>query len=135
MTQPQSPASAPVRSAKLTGRAALLAVVMCVIALSLAYPVREYIAQRQQINALLTQEQSLTEQVKSLRTEAGQLQQPWYVEQEARDMLHWCGAGESCYEVVDGSSPFATTTTTTESKAATPWYDRLWHSVQKADQK
>jgi cell division protein FtsB len=135
MAQPQSSAPAPVRSAKLTGRAALLAVVMCVIALSLAYPVREYIAQRQQINALLIQEQSLTEQVKSLGTEAGQLQQSWYIEQEARDMLHWCGAGENCYEVVDGSSPFAPTATTTQLKAATPWYDNLWHSVQKADQR
>jgi hypothetical protein len=97
--------------------------------------VREYIAQRQQINALLIQEQSLTEQVKSLGTEAGQLQQSWYIEQEARDMLHWCGAGENCYEVVDGSSPFAPTATTTQLKAATPWYDNLWHSVQKADQR
>jgi cell division protein FtsB len=131
----QPPAPGPVRSAKLTGRAALLAVVMCVIALSLAYPVREYIAQRQQINALLSQEQSLIQQVKNLRTEAGQLQQPWYVEQEARDMLHWCGAGENCYEVIDGASPFAPAATTQQKAAATPWYDRLWHSVQKADQK
>ena len=40
------------RSTKLTGRAALLAVVICAIALSLAYPVREYIAQRRQIDQL-----------------------------------------------------------------------------------
>ena len=33
------------RSTRLTGRAAVLAVVICAIALSLAYPVREYIAQ------------------------------------------------------------------------------------------
>jgi len=32
--------------AKFTSRAAVLAVVLCAIALSLAYPVREYIAQR-----------------------------------------------------------------------------------------
>ena len=34
------------RTTRLTSRAAVLAVVVCAIALSLAYPVREYIAQR-----------------------------------------------------------------------------------------
>jgi cell division protein FtsB len=128
-------ASGPVRSTKLTGRAALLAVVICVIALSLAYPVREYIAQRQQVNALLTQVGTLNQQVKSLRNEASQSQQPWYVEQQARDMLNMCGAGENCYEVINGSSPFAATTASQPKAADTPWYERLWGSVKKADQK
>ena len=39
------PAAAP-RTTRLTGRAAVLAVVICAIALSLAYPVREYVTQR-----------------------------------------------------------------------------------------
>jgi cell division protein FtsB len=106
---------------------------MCVIALSLAYPVREYIAQRQQINALLAQEQTLSKQVNGLQTEKNHLQQPWYVEQQARDVLRWCGAGEKCYEVVDGASPFVTTVS--RPKAVNPWYDKLWHSVQQADKK
>ncbi len=41
-----------------TGRAALLAMVICAIMLSLAYSVREYIAQRQQIDQLLAQQQT-----------------------------------------------------------------------------
>jgi cell division protein FtsB len=131
--QPHAPA--PVRPTKLTGRAALLAVVMCVIALSLAYPVREYIAQRQQVNALLTQVGTLTQQVKSLRDDASQSSQPWYIEQEARDMLDMCGAGENCYEVIDGSDPFGSTTVTQAKTAGDPWYDQLWRSVKKADQK
>lgn len=128
-------APGPVRPTKLTGRAALLAVVMCVIALSLAYPVREYIAQRQQINTLLTQVGSLNQQVKSLRNEASQSQQPWYVEQQARDMLDMCGAGENCYEVINGSSPFGAPSAVEPKAADTSWYDRLWSSVKKADQK
>src|SRR6516165_7346092 len=78
------------RSTKLTGRAALLAVVICAIALSLAYPVREYIAQRQQIDQLLAQQQTMTEQVKALQAESSKLSQTWYIEQEARDQLHMC---------------------------------------------
>ena len=72
------------RSTKLTGRAALLAVVICAIALSLAYPVREYIAQRQQIDQLLAQQQTMAAQVKALQAEATKLSQTWYIEQEAR---------------------------------------------------
>ena len=37
---------------RFTSRAAVLAVVMCAVALSLAYPIREYIAQRRQIDQL-----------------------------------------------------------------------------------
>ena len=68
MSQPGGESSSPAhaaalaaaaRSTRLTGRAAVLAVVICAIALSLAYPVREYIAQRQQIDQLLAQQQTL----------------------------------------------------------------------------
>jgi len=47
---------------RLTSRAAVLAVVVCAIALSLAYPVREYIAQRRQIDQLQAERQVLTGQ-------------------------------------------------------------------------
>jgi hypothetical protein len=40
-----APPAAP-RATRLTGRAAVLAVVICAIALSLAYPIREYVNQR-----------------------------------------------------------------------------------------
>jgi len=50
-----SPPAAP-RATRLTGRAAVLAVVICAIALSLAYPVREYVNQRRQIDALVAQQ-------------------------------------------------------------------------------
>src|ERR1700744_878481 len=82
------------RSTKLTGRAALLAVVICAIALSLAYPVREYIAQRQQIDQLLAQQQTLSAQVHALQQENVKLNQTWYVEQQAEDQLHMCFPGQ-----------------------------------------
>ena len=47
-----APPAAP-RATRLTGRAAVLAVVICAIALSLAYPIREYVNQRRQIDALV----------------------------------------------------------------------------------
>jgi cell division protein FtsB len=119
------------RSTKLTGRAALLAVVICAIALSLAYPVREYIAQRQQIDQLLAQQQTMSAQVKALQAEGAKLSQNWYIEQEAQAELHMCFPQEQCYEVVSGQQ--AKTSATTPQAAANPWYAKLWDSVQKAD--
>jgi cell division protein FtsB len=75
------------RSTRLTGRAAVLAVVICAIALSLAYPVREYIAQRQQIDQLLAQQQTLSAQVQALQQQDAKLTQTWYIEQQARAQL------------------------------------------------
>jgi len=123
--------AAAARSTRLTGRAALLAVVICAIALSLAYPVREYIAQRQQIDQLLAQQQTLTEQVKALQRQDVELSQTWYIEQQARDQLHMCFPDEQCYEVV--SAQPARTVAKPQQAPADPWYAKLWQSVQKAD--
>jgi len=120
------------RSTKLTGRAALLAVVICAIALSLAYPVREYIAQRQQIDQLLAQQQTVAAQVKALQAEQKKLSQTWYVEQEARDQLHMCFPQEQCYEVVSGQP--AKASVSKPQAVADPWYAKLWDSVRKADE-
>jgi cell division protein FtsB len=119
------------RSTKLTGRAALLAVVICAIALSLAYPVREYIAQRQQIDQLLAQQETMSAQVRALEAEDSKLSQTWYIEQEAQEQLHMCFPQEQCYEVISGQP--AKASVTKPQVVADPWYAKLWESVQKAD--
>ena len=119
------------RQTRLTGRAALLAVVICAIALSLAYPVREYIAQRQQIDQLLAQQQTLSAQVKALTQENTQLSQVPYIERQAEDQLHMCFPDEQCYEVITGTP--SSSTTAAAQRAANPWYDKLWQSVQRAN--
>jgi cell division protein FtsB len=126
---PGPPSSA--RSTKLTGRAALLAVVMCAIALSLAYPVREYIAQRRQIDQLLATRASISAQVKNLQAQQRQFEDPAYIEQQARDQLHMCFPNEKCYVIVGNSA--APTPAPRQTPAAAPWYSKLWQSVQKAD--
>jgi cell division protein FtsB len=131
-SSPPHSARPPLRPTKLTGRAALLAVVMCAIALSLAYPVREYIGQRRQIDQLLATQQSLSQQVKSLQAQQKQFSDPSYIEQQARDQLHYCMTGEKCYVII-GNSP-APDAAPARTTTATSWYSKLWGSVQKADQ-
>jgi cell division protein FtsB len=121
----------PADRARFTSRAAVLAVVICAIALSLAYPVREYIAQARQIDGLLARRQVMLTQLRALQTEQQRLRNPAYVEQLAEDRLHYCLTGQTCYIIIGagqrqdgGRTPLV---------AGTSWYGRLWHSVQQAD--
>jgi cell division protein FtsL len=125
-----APPAAP-RATRLTGRAAVLAVVICAIALSLAYPIREYVNQRRQIDTLVTQQHSMLAQVKSLQAQQAKLSSPAYIEQLAREELNMCFPGTRCY-VVEGSQPRLSTAQAAKAGPA-PWYDKLWRSVQQAD--
>ena len=117
---------------RLTGRAAVLAVVICAVALSLAYPVREYIAQRRQIDQLAAEHQIQEAQVSKLQAEQKRLRDPAYIEDQARARLGLCLPRETCYVIIGGRpggqpQPAAT--------SHGPWYATLWKSVQQADRK
>jgi cell division protein FtsB len=125
---PRSPQ--PDRS-RLTTRAAVLAVVLCAIALSLAYPVREYIAQRRQIDQLEVQRQAIAAKLGMLREQQKDLSSNAYVEQQAESKLHMCLPSQTCYVVINPQPSRAKTTAA--RVPGRPWYERLWSSVQQAD--
>jgi cell division protein FtsB len=114
---------------KYTSRAAVLAIVLCAIALSLAYPVREYIAERRQIDQLVAQNAQLAVAVRKDKAEQRALASSNYVEQQARDKLHMCFPDETCYVVI---TPVRRHGTTTAAQSTLPWYGRLWDSVREA---
>jgi cell division protein FtsB len=116
---------------RLTSRAAVLAAVICAITLTLAYPVREYLAQRRQISQLGAQQQSLYVQLSRLHALELRLNDPAYIEQLARDQLHMCLPRQTCYVIINGKP--AAGLIQPRPAAPVPWYDRLWESVQQAD--
>ena len=119
------------RPARLTSRAAVLAVVICAIALSLAYPVREYVAQRQQIDQLVAQQQAMLAQVKNLEAEQARLSDRTYIEGLARQELDMCYPGTQCYVIEGGQSLIGSSRP--QASGPAPWYARLWRSVEQAD--
>jgi len=106
-------------------------VVICAIALSLAYPVREYIGQRRQIDELTAQRQTIEGQLSRLAAQHRRLTDPAYVEQQARNTLHMCLPSQTCYVVI-GTKPFVGPAAPARGPV-TPWYERLWGSVRAAD--
>jgi cell division protein FtsB len=132
MTEPAG-GRQPLERSRFTSRAAVLAVVMCAIALSLAYPVREYIAQRRQIDQLEAQRQEFVLKVRDLTAQQRQISSPAYIEQEARDKLGMCLPAETCYVIISGKPPGVRTASAHARAIVIPWYQRLWTSVQQAD--
>jgi cell division protein FtsB len=126
-----SPPAAVPRTTRLTSRAAVLAVVICAIALSLAYPVREYVAQRRQIDELVAEQQMLQSTVKSQLAKSNQFTDPAYIEQLARAELHMCMPGAQCYVIENGQSVIGAPRPARPGPA--PWYAKLWHSVEQAN--
>ena len=120
------------RPPRFTSRAAVLAVVLCAIALSLAYPVREYIGQRRQIDQLTAQRATAEAAVRRLAAEDRKLTSPAYVEQQARDRLHMCMPDQTCYVVIPGKKP--PVAVAPAPAHVTPWYEKLWGSVRAANQ-
>lgn len=114
----------------LTSRAAILALVVCMIALSLAYPLREYVAQRAQIAQLQDERARMEESVRELRQREEELSQDVYIEREARLRLHYQYPGETAYIVV---RPDAEEDAEDDAGPSEPWFVTLWRSVEEAD--
>ncbi|MEW2357313.1 septum formation initiator family protein [Spirillospora sp. NPDC029432] len=117
----------------LTSRAAILAVVVCAIALSLAYPVREYVAQRRQIAELKQKERVARQQVEELTLRKQRLGEESYIKREATRRLHYCEPGARCYVVLDGGGDDGQRPRRDGRTERPPWYETLWRSVEAAD--
>lgn len=136
----------PVRRNKLTGRAALLALVLCALVVALAYPMRQYIAQRSDIADQRREAQQARQKVEQLREQKARWQDPEYVRTQAREQLHYVMPGENGYSVASPAPTGATSGTRHKSAgspgdaggqaaaaAHRPWYANLWDGVDHAD--
>ncbi|MER5181751.1 septum formation initiator family protein [Streptomyces sp. NPDC002896] len=119
------------RRSRLTGRAALLALVFCSLIVALAYPIRQYVAQRAEIEDLERQRQQARERVEQLRDLKARWKDDAYAEQRIRERLHYVMPGETGYIVIDPQT--AKQTRTDEGAADRPWYANVWDGVDKAD--
>jgi cell division protein FtsL len=105
---------------------------LCAVALSLAYPVREYIAQRRQVDQLQAQRLAIASRLSALQGQQRRLSSNAYVEQQAEDRLHMCLPTLTCYVIINPVPP-RPSRPAAHRVAGPPWYERLWQSVRAAD--
>jgi cell division protein FtsB len=114
-------------------RAAILAVVVCVLTLTIAGPVRTYFAQRTEMRQLSTAEAQLRSQIADLQQQKVKLGDPVYIAAQARERLGFVMPGDIPYQVqlppgaaapeaVPGVSP-------AQTPSGQPWYTSLWKTI------
>ena len=114
-----------------TRRAAVFAIVVCALALSVAVPLRTYLSQRDEVEVTEQRQAELRAQVDALEERKAQLDDPAQVEAEARRRLRYVMPGETPYMVelpgdrggAPGGEP-AQKGVQDES-----WYQLLWNAV------
>ena len=111
------------------GRAAVLVLVLVTVVVSAALPLREFLRQRGEIDALASSNASARERVAALEAEHERLEDPAHLAAEARRRLHFVLPGETAYILLT-PPPDASAA---DRRARTPWYTQLWGSVQEAD--
>ena len=125
------------RRPRFTGRAAILALVLCSLVAALAYPTRQFIAQRSQIAQQRAAAEQAQAQVDELRREQARWQDPAFVTAQARERLHYGFPGETPFASVDPSpDPSASASARAQALAGAanqPWYDNLFESLDAAD--
>ncbi|HEY3000937.1 MAG TPA: septum formation initiator family protein [Kribbellaceae bacterium] len=131
-----TPAARPARN--LTGRAAVVLLVLGALVVSYAQSLRFWFDQHQQITALQKEIDDRQRRVGELQEEVARWDDKAYVRAQARQRLGWVMPGEVGYRVIgaDGK-PLGTTTapsgtTGTEHPDAPTWYTKLWGSVRIA---
>jgi cell division protein FtsB len=136
MTPPRRPDEQPARRTSLTGRAAVLALVVCMLAISLAYPLREFLAQRGDMGDYKAKVAAQEKRVAELTRARERWNDPAYVKAQARERLHFVMPGETQYVVLEpdeAPAPEVTARSTTPEPKQ-PWFGDLWQSVEVAGQ-
>lgn len=117
-----------------TKRAAVLAVVVCALALTVAVPLRTYLSQRSEIATQQQRQDRLRGQVDQLQRRNQQLQDPEQIKAEARKRLRYVMPGETPYLVQlpeagkTGHAQHAKQSAHSEQRS---WYTNLWDSINK----
>lgn len=112
-----------------TRRAALLALVVCALALSVAVPLRNYVTQRRELAAVQAEQERLRTEVDDLAARKRALSDPAWVQALARERLRFVLPGETPYMVQLPAPAPAPVTAAAPPMPEEPWYVRLAHDV------
>jgi cell division protein FtsB len=114
----------------LARQVAILGLVLCAVALSVAFPLRDYLEQRTALAAAVVAQQDLERQRDELQARQAALADPDYVAAEARRRLQYVSPGDTVF-VVHAPPISAGDVPSAASGNDQPWYDRVWQTLSE----
>jgi len=118
----------------LTGRAVLLAAVVVLMVLSLAYPLQRYLAQQAAIERLEGENRAAQQRVEDLRIHVDQLDDPSYIQTQAQSRLQYVMPGDLLYVIDDsGTAQQVLGQDEPMEDGPRPWFERVLASIETAD--
>ena len=138
--QPAPDARPPRRRPRITGRMAVLVLVLALLAVSYASSMRAYLQQRAHIEDLKSEITAREGSIADLAQEKQRWDDPAYVAQQARERFGYVKPGETPYIVLDeNGDPLEPSSTLDDGAPPDPdadltWWDREWSSVEVAGQ-
>ena len=114
-----------------TRRAAVVAIVVCALAFTIAVPLRTYLSQRSDVSTEQAKHAALQAEVAQLQARKAELADPAQVEAEARRRLRFVMPGETPYMVQLPEDKAADQQSAPDQPPAPDgsWYSRLWDQV------
>ncbi|WP_375487390.1 septum formation initiator family protein [uncultured Jatrophihabitans sp.] len=120
----------------LTGRALVLGAVLVLLVVVLAAPITRYLGSRGDVGHAASQLHQDRSELRALTRQQQRLDDPGYIQQQARDRLQYAMPGDTVYVVVDkgAKSDLAASSGHGTSKPARgrTWNNRIWASVRSA---
>jgi len=113
-----------------TGRAVVLALVVCGLALTLAMPLRTYVSQRSEAEQLAQERERLELEIAALEDQKAHIDDPAWVAAQARSRLQFVMPGDIAYRVqLPGDSVPVDDPQEPQRRTTGAWYSDLWLSV------
>jgi cell division protein FtsB len=116
-----------------TRRAAVLALVVCALALTVAVPLRNFLTQRQELAALHDRQRQLSAEVAELTRRRDELRDTAHLQAEARERLGYVRPGEIPF-VVQLPGDAGATSPAPGGAGAASWPQALWNDLRGVPQ-
>ncbi|HEY5882135.1 MAG TPA: septum formation initiator family protein [Nakamurella sp.] len=118
----------------LARQVAMLGLVLCAVALSVAFPLRNYLEQRAELGAAVASQQDLEQQRAELQDRKNALLDNDYVAAEARRRLQFVTPGDTVFLVHAPALADSGDGTSATPIPTGPWYGGLWDTLTEEGQ-
>jgi cell division protein FtsB len=121
---------------RLTGRAAVLCMVLIGLLLAYAYPVRVYLSQQNEIDQLESRQAAQRVRIQELSGRLDKWNDDEYIKAQARGRLLFVMPGENPLLVIDKEHAKSDSVGNIPAPGPAdtgPWYGKLWSSIRAVD--